>query len=166
MARTRANPFRGFVDMITEMERARRLGTTGHDTPRSGRGQTRTEADSWVPPADIYTSGDDLVIRLEVPGVSGSDIEVTLTEGVLSISGEVDTRRHDDATIYVLECHHGTFRRDMILPPAIEQEHVQAVLDDGVVEITVTGAAIAVPGTQHIPVSDRSRPQVLRGHQV
>ena len=73
----RPSPFRGFVDMTTEMERARRLGTTGQDTSRAGGEQTVAEA--WVPAADIYSVGDDLVIRLDVPGVRSSQIEVTLS---------------------------------------------------------------------------------------
>lgn len=164
MARTGADRFRGFVDMITELERARRLGMTGRDSGRPA--PERTEADAWVPPADIFTAGDDLVIRLEVPGVHGSDIEVMLADGVLTICGERVTEPPGDATIYALERQHGTFRRNMLLPPDVEQEHIEAVLDDGVVEITVAGAGTAVAGPERIPVSDRSRPQVLRGHQT
>lgn len=162
MARTRSNPFRGFVDMITELERARRVGMTGRDLPPPGPGGS--EADSWAPPADIYVVGDDLVIRLEVPGVRGSDLDVTLTDGLLTVSGERGTAPPADATVYTLERRQGPFRRTMILPAQTEQEHVEAVLSDGVVEITVAGAGAAA-GPERIPVSDRNRPQVLRGHR-
>jgi HSP20 family protein len=161
MART--NTFRGFVDMMTEMERARRLGTTGSDPHRASGEQTAAEA--WVPAADIYSVGDDLVIRLDVPGVHGSQIEVTLADGVLTIAGERVARPPAGATVYALERQHGTFRRHMILPLAVEQEDIEAVLEDGVVEITVSGAGAAVAGPDRIPVSDRSRPRVLRGRE-
>lgn len=161
MARTRSNPFRGFVDMITELERARRVGMTGHEVPAPGRG--RGEADSWAPPADIYVVGDDLVIRLEVPGVRAGGLDVTLTDGLLTVYGERGSAPPADA-VYTLECRHGPFRRTMILPPETAQEQVAAVLSDGVVEITVAGAGAAA-GPERIPVSDRARPQVLRGHR-
>jgi hypothetical protein len=53
----------------------------------------------------------------------------------------------------------------MILPLAVEQEHISAVLEDGVVEITVVGAGAAAADSDRIPVSDRSRPHVLRGRE-
>lgn len=160
----RPNAFRGFVDMMTEMERARRVGTNGYDSSRPAADQTAAEA--WVPAADIYTIWDDLIIRLDLPGVPANDIEVTLADGVLTIGGHRTARPPAEATVYALERQHGTFRRHMILPLAVEQQHVQAVIEDGVVEITVTGAGRAVTEPDRIPVSDRSSPRVVRGRDL
>ncbi len=67
MGERRTNPFRGFVDVMSEMNRLREIGRTGYDPGYEDR--ERTQASAWVPTADAFASGEDLVIRLEIPGL-------------------------------------------------------------------------------------------------
>ena len=61
---TTRNPFRGLMDHMSEMARMREYAEGGGQED-----QRRTHATAWVPTADIFAKGDDLVIRCELAGV-------------------------------------------------------------------------------------------------
>jgi HSP20 family protein len=153
MVEGRANPFRGFLDMFTEMERMRRLGRTG--TVGGQEHDPRTPDTAWVPSTDIFADGHDLVIRLELPGVVPADIGVTFAAGVLTISGERRADLPDSTTFYVRERYHGPFERSMILPDGIDETMITASFADGIAEVVVVGAARPSEEST-IPVQDRS----------
>ena len=136
----RRNPFRGFLDMASEMNRMRHVGAYGVEPGREN--QERTHANAWVPNADVFARGDDLVVRLELAGVAPEDIDVSFHENTLTISGE-RKRDVDDVSFYVHERFYGVFRRSMTLPAGIDDEDISAEFDNGLVEITVAGGATA-----------------------
>jgi HSP20 family protein len=133
------NAFRGLYDMFAEMGRMREHLTQG-DHPH----EARPSSGAWIPPADIYAYGEDLVIRCELAGVPREDMEVAICSGQLWISGE-RSGAPDGAgvTDYVRERRYGPFRRTIALPPGIEREQVAATLEDGLLEIVIRGAAAA-----------------------
>src|SRR5215210_3705925 len=90
MSESHKNPFQGLVDVASEMNRMRQLGRYGYDP--GGEERERTHATAWVPTADIFARGRDLVIRVELAGAAPQDIVLTFQESVLTISGE---RKHD-----------------------------------------------------------------------
>jgi HSP20 family protein len=67
MGQRRSHPFRGFVDVMSEMNRMREVGRGSYDPGYEER--ERTQASAWVPNADVFARGEDLVIRLELAGV-------------------------------------------------------------------------------------------------
>lgn len=146
--RRTANPFRGVVDIIAEMNRmSERM--TGVDS--SSAGPPRGHSDAWNPTTDILVVGSDLLVRCELSGVAPDDVEVTLSHGTLAIVGE---RRHGpeaDEDFFVQERNYGRFRRDITLPEGVRDEHIEAELREGVLEIVVRGAAGA-EGPAQIPV--------------
>jgi HSP20 family protein len=86
------NPFRGFVDTISEMNRMREHWMTGY---KPAREVPRTHATAWVPTTDISARGRDLIIQCELAGVRREDLDVTVSNGTLIISGE--RRRNPDS---------------------------------------------------------------------
>src|SRR3712207_1892251 len=137
------NPFRGFLDMTSEMNRMRQIGMYGYEAGQEER--ERTHATAWVPTTDIFARGEDLVIRVELAGVDSDDIELTLNENVLSVSG--DRRREldeEEVSFYVSERYYGAFRRSMTLPSGIDEGRISADFDNGLMEITVRGGATVV----------------------
>ncbi len=138
--RKTGNPFRGVVDIISEMNRMSERMTE----PRSSAAAPpRGYSDAWNPITDILAAGTDLLVRCELAGVTAEDLEVTLSHGTLAIVGE---RRHGPESnddFYVQERHYGRFRRDITLPDGVRDEHVEADLRDGVLQIVVRGAADA-----------------------
>jgi HSP20 family protein len=137
------NPFRGFLDMTSEMNRMRQLGMYGYETGQEER--ERTHATAWVPTADVFARGEDLVIRIELAGVDREDIEVTLNDNVLTVSGERSRDLdEEEVSFYVSERYYGVFRRSMTLPSGIDESRISADFDNGLMEITVRGGAMAV----------------------
>jgi HSP20 family protein len=141
MGQRRTNPFRGFVDVMSEMNRMRELGRSGYETGHEDR--ERTQASAWVPNADVFAMGEDLVIRVELAGVDRDDVEITLHDNTLTISGERENDLDDDVSFYVHERFYGAFRRSMTLPAGIDEGRISAYSDNGMLEITVRGGAVA-----------------------
>ena len=81
--------------------------------------QRRTHATAWIPTADIFAKGEDLVIRCELAGVEQEDVEVSLSGGVLTIDGE-RKGEPEDVSYYARERYYGHFRRSMNLPEGID----------------------------------------------
>lgn len=162
MAKARVNPFRGFVDMISEMQRIREVGRTGLETGPEDR--QRTHATAWAPAANIFARDRDLVIRVELTDVEPKDIDITFSDGVLTISGERGSEAdRETVTFYTRELSYGPFRRSMILPEDVDEGDISAAFEDGITEITVRGACASVPSEpRRIPVIDRSRPRSVR----
>jgi HSP20 family protein len=153
MARPKTHPFRGFLDMMSEMERIRNVGRRGYD---SGQESTaRTHATAWVPTTDIIARGQDLVITAELAGVPPDDIDISMSEGMLTISGERRGCPDDTHTPYVRERYYGAFRRSMVLPEGVDARKVSASFDSGLVTITVPDAIDASAPTPHrIPLTE------------
>ncbi len=157
MAKPRPQPFRGFLDMMSEMERMRHLGRTGsRSTHETG---ARTHATAWCPTADIVARGKDMVISVEIAGVPPQDIDISVSEGVLTISGERPGEPDNDLTPYVRERYFGQFRRSMALPDGVDERRISASFDNGVLRITVADAVDASAPTPHrIPIAHGENP--------
>jgi HSP20 family protein len=143
MSERQTDPFRGFLDMTGEMNRMRQIGMYGYEAGQEER--ERTHATAWVPTTDIFARGEDLVIRVELAGVDRDDIELTLNDNVLTVSGE--RRREldeEEVSFYVSERYYGAFRRSMTLPSGIEEGRISAEFDNGLMEVTVRGGATVV----------------------
>ncbi len=162
MPDSRRNPFEGVTDFFSELSRMRSIGIRG-----GGEGgveaSERTHASAWVPTTDIFALGDDLVIRVELSGVDPDDIDLRFTHGVLTVSGTRGTGLGEDAgpAFYVRERFYGEFRRVITLPEGTEPAQISAEFEDGLVEITVRGGAVASDSTR-IQLADRSDPATSR----
>ncbi len=106
-------------------------------------------ATSWVPAVDIAEHADRFELRVDLPGVEPEKVEITLEDGVLSISGERDSeapRTDDGAEVRTrAERGHGRFFRRFVLPETVDGERVQASGRNGVLAITIPKQAKALP---------------------
>jgi HSP20 family protein len=131
---------RGFYDPHSEVNRLfdEMFGNLGSTTGR----QQRTQQTQWAPALDVVQDEGDLLIRAELPGVKREDVEVTLHERVLTISGERRAEEQREGSgYYVRERRHGSFRRSLVLPHDVEEGQVSAQFEDGVLEVRVPGGA-------------------------
>jgi HSP20 family protein len=136
----RRNPFRGFVDSISEWNRMREYGMYG---PEPVQEERRTHATAWIPTADIFARGDDLVIRFELAGVREEDIDISLTGGVLTVSGERRSELNEEEVhFYTRERSYGYFRRIMNVPEGVDSSKINASFEDGMLELNITGGAV------------------------
>lgn len=151
--RRRQNPFRGLMDVTSEMTRmADRMA--GLDSAHGPETQPRGHVDAWTPAADIYAKGDDLVVRIELAGVTREEVEVTFSNGTLSVTGKRETDDEPSTVYYTRERGWGNFRRTITLPEGIGSEDIGADLDQGLLQVTVRGGA-AVRGPAEIQVNTR-----------
>jgi len=125
------NPFELMRRFTEEMDR------TFEDAGLS-RGAGGGETQSWVPPVDIFERDNNIVVRMELPGVENEDVTVSLTDDGLVIRGE---RRLDHEErrrgIYVSESTYGQFYRLIPLPDGVNVEQARAQLNNGMLEITI-----------------------------
>ena len=153
MGSTRRNPFQGLVDTISEMNRMRERWMTGQETEED---RQRTHMSAWVPTTDIFAKGEDLVIRVELAGARPGDVDVALSNGVLTISGErVSELDDEEVSYYVRERFYGIFRRAITLPEGIDESKINAAFKNGMLQITVQGGAAAAK-PKRIQVRDES----------
>jgi HSP20 family protein len=135
------SPFRGFYDMQSEMNRM--FDEVFGNLARSGgRQQQGTLAAQWAPALDVLQEDGDIVVRAELPGVKLEDVDITLHNGVLTISGERRAEEQREGSgYYVRERRYGSFRRSMGLPEGVDESKIHARFQDGVLEVKVEGAA-------------------------
>ncbi len=111
------------------------------------------EEDRWAPACDVFSRDGDLVVRMELPGIKpDTDIQVTVEDGVLCISGE--RRRaaeQDEGGYYRREWAYGSFQRGVRLPDTVSLDDIKASYDNGVLEVVVPKfAALSEP--KRVPV--------------
>ena len=94
----------------------------------------------WRPALDIKELAESYVIHMDVPGVKNEDIEVTLDDGYLRISGSRNLERSSDdenGSYRSFERVSGTFQRVVRLPSHSTSDDVSATVKDGVLTITI-----------------------------
>jgi len=101
---------------------------------------------NWAPALDVYEDKDNFVVHTELPGLKREDIDVSLQDGVLVISGERKTeeKRNEDE-IRRQERFYGKFQRTLTLPAPVAADKVKAQYQDGVLTVTVPKAEEAKP---------------------
>jgi HSP20 family protein len=107
-----------------------------------------------VPPADVVTDGDDVVIKVELPGVDvEKDVTVEIDRGRLVVRGQRDhsTESTEGGRIR-RERWHGEFRREFALPEHVAADKVAATYDRGVLSVRLPRAA-TVPASTRVPVT-------------
>lgn len=88
---------------------------------------------------DVYETEERLVIKARTAGVNKSDLDVSISDGILTISGTLSSGDDSEATQWhVQECYWGEFSRTLALPVQVKEDEVEAVLKDGVLAISFT----------------------------
>lgn len=107
---------------------------------RSVRGWT-----SWSPAADLFETDDEYVLELELPGFSREDIELTLEQGILTVTGERQAEEDERRAYRVRERAFGRFTRSFTLPRSVDAEDVDAEFRNGVLRVTMAKTPEAKP---------------------
>jgi HSP20 family protein len=112
----------------------------------SGFGQTGQLFTGWSPALDLYESGDHFVAVVELPGMRKEDIDISLHDGALTISGERKRQSDNNGeTTQRSERYVGTFRRSIGLPTRVDPSKVTATYQDGILKVTLPKAEEAKP---------------------
>jgi HSP20 family molecular chaperone IbpA len=91
---------------------------------------------AWVPPTDVYETEEAVVVQLEIPGVRQDDLEISLNERSLVVSGRrVDPLLSEKTAYHRMEIQYGDFETEVCLPAALPQNEVEATYHDGFLTI-------------------------------
>jgi len=86
---------------------------------------------------DVYETTDRLVVKARTAGVNKEDLDVSISDGILTISGTLSSGDDTDATNWhIQECYWGEFSRTVALPVAVKEDEAAAALKDGVLSIS------------------------------
>ncbi len=95
---------------------------------------------AW-PAIDVVEQDDAIVVRAEVPGCKAEDVEISVYNNVLTISGEKkQSEEKKEKGYYHMETSYGSFRREITLPTDVDQGKIDATCKDGVLNITLPKA--------------------------
>ena len=101
-------------------------------------------------PVDIAETDSDVTVKATLPGTKPEDVEITVSEGVLTIRGE---SRHEETAekenYYRREIRYGAFSRSLPLPANVDEEQAEAEFTDGVLQI-------------RLPKTDDARPKTIK----
>ena len=116
--------------------------------------QDAATAANWIPSVDIREEAERFVIHADVPGVDPKDIEISMEDGVLTLSGErkLDTSE-EKAGWKRQERHSGRFLRRFTLPEGTDAEGINAKGSNGVLEIIIPKVAKVQPRKIEIKVN-------------
>jgi HSP20 family protein len=100
----------------------------------------------WVPPVDIQETEDTYRLLAELPGLTKDDIQITLENNVLRLSGERKLEKDVKRESYQrIERTYGAFARSFSLPHQVNSDGVQAAFENGILTITVPKAEQSKP---------------------
>ncbi len=102
----------------------------------------------WTPALDVQEDKDNFHVRVELPGLKREDIEVSLDDGALVISGERKAETvAEGAEVRLQERYYGKFSRTLTLPSAVATDKVSAAYKDGILTVTLPKVEEAKPKT-------------------
>jgi len=108
--------------------------------------------EGWFPAVDVYEDKDNLLVRAELPGMKKEDIEISLHEGFLTLSGErKGQEKQEGAETYRSERWLGRFHRTISLPCSVVPDKITATYTDGILTVSLPKAEEAKP--KHIAIS-------------
>jgi HSP20 family protein len=114
--------------------------------PFSGSfGQAGQLFTGWSPALDLYESGDNVLAVIELPGMRKEDIDISLHDGTLTISGERKRESTNGEKAQRTERYVGTFRRSITLPTRVDAGKVGATYQDGILKVILPKAEEAKP---------------------
>jgi HSP20 family protein len=107
------------------------------------------EKESWVAPLiDIYETTDDYFLTAQMPGVSKEDMKIKLEEGHLVIMGRVNYNETDDRKYVMKETETGNFYRRFKISDSIDEQIIDATLENGILHVK-------------LPKHDRVKPKTI-----
>ena len=113
---------------------------------------------------DVYEEGDNLVVEAQLPGLKPDDINVSVENGVLTISGQTEAEEERKERNYLLrEKRSGRFTRSLHLPPTYTADPSEATFEHGVLHLVFPKTESAKP--RRIQISGNGQPAMTSGQQ-
>ena len=137
MQRPTRDPFAYMLQMTDDFDRLLGGMFPAFRLPSLMRAR-QVAAPTWLPNIDVFERDQQLVTKIDLPGMTKDDVKVELADGYLTVSGERKTEaeeKKDD--FYRCEREFGSFFRAVPLPEGTKADDIKATFADGVLEIAV-----------------------------
>src|SRR3954470_6914363 len=135
---TRWTPYNDFDSLQSTLNRVFQDFNRGSDE--------LTTSGSFVPAVDIYEDQNGITLKMEVPGVSEQDINISLENNTLTVSGERKFEKNEkEENFHRIERRYGAFTRSFTLPNTVDAEEVNAGYENGILSIQLAKKAEAKP---------------------
>ena len=139
MAITRWDPFRDVLALQN------RLNSVFQDYNRGNESDSLATT-AFVPPVDVYEDEHKIVLKLEIPGMKESDLDIQLENNLLTVRGERKFEKEEkEENFHRIERRYGSFYRSFTIPNTVNPENVKASYDAGVLSIQLEKRAEARP---------------------
>ena len=97
-----------------------------------------TAEQEWLPPFDVSETENEIIVKAELPGVDVKDIDIALTDGLLTIKGERKLEKEDKKENYHrIERQFGSFSRSLNLGTRVKADGIEAAYKDGILTVTL-----------------------------
>lgn len=127
---------------IVRWEPLRELSTLFHTLPAQSAAPLRR----WLPAMDLVESGDHYVLSADLPGLTEADVEIEVSDRVLTVSGErTSTQETTERGYRRVERAFGSFKRSVTLPEGVDAQAVTATFANGVLEVSIPKPVHAQP---------------------
>ncbi|MHB1476063.1 MAG: Hsp20/alpha crystallin family protein, partial [Coriobacteriia bacterium] len=120
------------------------------------------ESVAWMPKVDVKRKDDDIIIRAELPGIDPADVDVEVTDGVLTIRGErrQEAKKEGEDWLVCESCY-GSFERALTIPDGVDPASITAEYTDGILVVHVPKALEAArPKTTKIEIGGAGAPKL------
>ena len=108
------------------------------DLPFLNRAASNASSHGFSPALDLFQDKDNVLVRVELPGLKREDIHLSLHEDTLTISGERQHEKaHDEKGLLRNERFFGAFERSINLPVLVDATRVAATYEDGILTVTL-----------------------------
>jgi len=125
------------------------------ESPLAELTRTSQLLSGWTPAVDLFEDKDNFILRAELPGMKKDDIELSLHDGSLSISGERKAEdKYQDAEVYRAERFFGRFQRTITVPAPVSADKIKAQFKDGILTVTLPKTEEAKPKHIEVKVAD------------
>lgn len=153
MAIVRWDPFGEVLRMQRDVDRI---------FSRLGAAEVTGEIVAWMPKVDVKRKDDDIIVRAELPGVDPADVDVEVTDGVLTIRGERRQEEKQEGEDWLVsESSYGSFERSLTIPEGVDPTTIRADYKDGILMVHVPKALEAArPKTTKIEIGDVNVPKL------
>jgi HSP20 family protein len=150
MALIRWEPAREINSLQQEMNR---LFSTFFDAPAASG--ANGGARRWIPAMDLVETDEHFVLRADLPGLTEADIDLSLEDNVLTLSGERKSEHEERGEgFYRVERASGAFSRSLTLPEGVDGDAITARFDKGVLEVRIAKPEQRRPRKLQIQVGD------------
>jgi len=98
-------------------------------------------SEKWAPTVDVSETKDKYLVKAELPGLDAKDVNVKLSDDILTIKGEKKKETEDkDENHYFSERYYGNFQRSFQLPASVKADKIEASFNKGVLKVTLPTA--------------------------